>query len=74
MMAFNKNYQDTMPHLDSESEGPADRFKVFSFEYLVHNLIEFGGDQGETRVRQLAGWKLRSSENVLKALLKWHMD
>lgn len=44
MMAFNKNYQDNMPHLDSETEGPPDRFKVFTFEYLVRNLIEFGGD------------------------------
>jgi len=62
------------PYLESEGEGSPDRYKVFTFEYLIQNLIEFGGDQAETRIRQLAGWKLRSSENVLKALLKGHMD
>ena len=50
-MAFNRNYQDMHPHLESEGEGPPDRYKVFTFEYLIQNLIEFGGEQADTRIR-----------------------
>jgi hypothetical protein len=33
------------------TEGDASRYKVFTIEYLVKNLLALGGEHGESRVR-----------------------
>jgi hypothetical protein len=50
------------------------RYKIFTLDYLIKHLIDYSEDQGEARVRQMATWKLRTTENILKSLLKHHMD
>lgn len=50
------------------------RYKVFTFDYLIKHLLDYGEEQGEARVRQMAFWRLRTTENLLKSLLKHHMD
>lgn len=87
MYAYNRNYQELMPAPDDKASAdgaaqantsvaldPSIRYKVFTFDYLIKHLIDYGEDQGESRVRQIAHWKLRTTENILKSLLKHHMD
>jgi hypothetical protein len=30
---------------------PATKFKVFTFDYLIKHLLDYGEEQGESRVR-----------------------
>lgn len=43
-------------------------------DYVFKKLIDYGEDQAEARVRQVAQWKLKTSENMLRSLLKNGMD
>jgi|LauGreDrversion4_2_1035121.scaffolds.fasta_scaffold355206_1 hypothetical protein len=43
-------------------------------EFVIKQILDFGEDEGESRVRRIAHWKLKTTENVLKALLIHHMD
>lgn len=46
------------------------RFKVFTFDFVIKKVIDFAEDKAEQRVRKIANWKIQSTENILKALLK----
>jgi hypothetical protein len=52
----------------------SDRYKVFTLQNTIKKVIEYGDDKGERRVREIANWKLKSTENILLALLKNNMD
>ena len=43
-------------------------------EFVIKQILDFGEDEGESRVRRIAHWKLKTTENILKALLIHHMD
>ena len=58
----------------SENSDTPGRYKVFTIDYLIKRLLDYGEDQGESRVRQVAQWKLKTTENILFSLLKHHMD
>ena len=82
MFAYNKNYQDMQPpsedlaisaRKDAENIS-SQRFKVFTMNYLIRQTLDFGEDEGESRVRRIANWKLKTTENVLRSLLLHHMD
>jgi hypothetical protein len=47
---------------------------VFTLDYVFKKLIDYGEDQAEARVRQVAQWRLKTSENMLRSLLKNGMD
>lgn len=89
MFAYNKNYEELMSrrkflklleaaHADEDPEAVRAamqaRFKVFTFDYVIKKLIDYGEELGKQLVIKVARWDLRSSENLLKAMLKNNMD
>ena len=58
---------------NSEDGDPA-KYRVFTLDYIFKKLIDYGEDQAEARVRQVAQWKLKTTENMLRSLLKNGMD
>ena len=50
------------------------RFKVFTIEYVIKKLIDYGEEQARKIVVEVASWKLQTTENVIKALLINNMD
>lgn len=46
-----------------------ERYRVFTLDYIFRKVIDYGEDQAEARIRVIAKWKLRSSENILQSLL-----
>jgi hypothetical protein len=89
MFGFNKNYEELMSKrkfqkileaasADNDPEAimaaAGVRFKVFTFDYIIKKLIDYGEEMGVKLVETITTWKFRSSENILKALLKNNMD
>ena len=82
MFAYNKNYAEIIPGEENTSPEKDDfgiseipsKYKVFTMEYIIKQTLDFGEDEGESRVRRIAHWKLKTTENVLKSLLMHHMD
>lgn len=50
------------------------RFKVFTVDYVIKKIIDYGEERVNEIVDEVAGWRLKSTENILKALLKNNMD
>ncbi len=50
------------------------RFKVFTIDYIIKKIIDYGEERVNELVDEVAAWKLKSTENILKALLKNNMD
>jgi hypothetical protein len=50
------------------------RFKVFTLDYVIKKVLDYGEEKGLQLVEQVACWRLKSSENVLKAFLKNNLD
>ena len=50
------------------------RFKVFTFDYIIKKNIDYGEEMGKQLVEKVAEWKFKSSENILKSMLKNNMD
>jgi hypothetical protein len=46
-----------------------ERYRVFTFDYIFRKVIDYGEEQAEARIRVIAKWKIRSSENILQSLL-----
>lgn len=59
---------------NSGESGDGNRYRVFTLDYVFKKLIDYGEDQAEARCRQVSQWKLKTSENVLRSLLKNGMD
>ena len=85
MFAFNKNYEELMSKKKFqkllESDDPeaikaaaGARFKVFTFDYIIKKNIDYGEEMGKQLVEKVAEWKFKSSENILKSMLKNNMD
>jgi hypothetical protein len=47
---------------------------VFTIDYIIKKIIDYGEERVDELVDEVAGWRLKSSENVLKAFLKNNMD
>ncbi len=87
MFVYNKNYEELMSKrkfeklLASANQDGTDikqlanaRFKVFTIDYVIKKILDYGEEKGIELVQAVAKWKLKSSENILKALLKNNMD
>lgn len=89
MFVFNKNYEELMsrrkfikmkrymnePISDNPTpEEERERFKVFTLEFVIKKVIEFSEEKGDKRVREIAHWKIKSTENILRSLLKNNKD
>ncbi len=79
IFAYNKNYQDITKKVSAkEIESSADPdgrvYKTFTLDLVFKKLIDYGEDQAQARVRQVAGWKIKSTENILRSLLQNNMD
>lgn len=59
---------------NSDLNSEQDNVKVFTIDFVIKKLIDYGEDQAEARVRQVAHWKIRTTENFLRSLLKNGMD
>lgn len=68
------NYSGFEKNMMSDDGDSGIRYKVFTLDYIFKKLIDYGEDQAEARVRQVAHWKLKTSENMLRSLLKNGMD
>jgi len=53
---------------------PESRFKVFTIEYIVKKIIDYSEEKAVSRVRAVGQWKMKTTENVVRALLKNSMD
>lgn len=47
---------------------------MFTIDYIIKKIIDYGEERVDELVDEVAGWRLKSSENVLKAFLKNNMD
>jgi hypothetical protein len=81
VFAYNKNYAEivagedlTTPRKEGEISQEISHYKVFTMDFIIKQTLDFGEDEGESRVRRIAHWKLKTTENVLKSLLIHHMD
>mmetsp|Transcript_43453 Transcript_43453/g.41916 ORF Transcript_43453/g.41916 Transcript_43453/m.41916 type:complete len:227 (-) Transcript_43453:2526-3206(-) len=84
MFAFNKNYEEIPMYsiqkpIINMSEGngtesEAGQFRVYTFEYIFKKIVEFTEENSNKFIKQIANWKLKSSENILKALLTSNQD
>jgi hypothetical protein len=50
------------------------RFKVFTVDYVIKKIIDYGEEKVNELVDEVAAWNLKTTENVIKALLKNNMD
>lgn len=50
------------------------RFKVFTLDYVIKKIIDYGEELGKDLVKGVAAWRLRTTENILKSMLKNNMD
>lgn len=89
MFVYNKNYEELMSkrkflkllemaQADNDPEAvkqaESARFRVFTIDYIIKKVIDYGEEMGKELVEQIAQWKLKSTENILKAMLKNNMD
>ena len=87
MFAYNRNYEELQapppPSDDNMSKDASEfiegdtlsnRYKVFPVDYLIKRLLDYGEEQGQSRVRQVAKWGITTTENILRALLKHQCD
>jgi hypothetical protein len=89
MFAFNRNYEELMSKRkvikllevakqendpDAIKQAESARFKVFTIDYIIKKIIDYGEEMGKALVEEVALWRLKSTENVLKAMLKNNMD
>jgi hypothetical protein len=80
MFALNKNYQElssespktrkqsNMSLVNTDSENGS-MYKVYTLDYIFKKIIEYSEDNSGKLIKQIAHWKLRSSENILRSLL-----
>jgi hypothetical protein len=79
VFAYNKNFEevdgdeyddDEDEDLHSlENEEDQRKFITFTFDFLFKKILEYCEDQSTNRIRAVANWKIKSNENILKALL-----
>ena len=50
-------------------DGGPKTYKVFTMEYIIKKLLDYGEDSAKARIHQISQWKLKSTENVLKSFL-----
>lgn len=50
------------------------RFRVFTFDYVFKKIIDYADLAAEQRIRRIVNWKIPSTENILKSLLKNNQD
>lgn len=50
------------------------QYRTFTLDFVFKKLLEFGEDQALNRIRTIANWKFKTTENVLKSLLKNGVD
>ena len=78
--AFNKNYELVPGNAESEDEGnessdnkdkssTKEKYKVFTFKYLIEKIMAYCEDEVTQKVKEVAKWKLNSTENFLESML-----
>lgn len=46
------------------------RYRVFTFDYVFKKIIDYSDNNAEYRLRKVVNWKIPSTENIIKSLLK----
>ena len=89
MFLFNKNYQTIFPKkldafelallgskkeeaLKEQAKGPT--FRVFTKDFVMKKIIDFCPFKSEEMIREIASWKLNSTENVMRSILNNSCD
>lgn len=83
--AFQKNYTRIEKVNSKLNEDSADedemsgieireKYKTYTFDYLIKMVLENCFDDNEPRIRAICDWRLKSSENFLKAMLVNRQD
>ena len=47
---------------------------VFTFDFLIEKILKYCDEFAEQRIRLVAAWKLKSTENFLESLLRNQQD
>lgn len=68
--AFNKNYEicEENNSDDDEDDQKSDAkitYNCFTYQYLIDKIIQFCDEEANQRVKEVAKWKLQSTENFL---------
>lgn len=83
LFAYNKNYQEIAlakglnVFSDKNSLDGSDsavHYKTFTFDFMFKKFLDFGEDMAVSRIKIMANWRLKTTENMLMALLKNGMD
>ena len=70
MMTEKKFRQLVDYSLNSSELAPSSRFKVFTFDFMLKRIVDFSEEHTIARVKRIAQWKIKSTENIIKSLLK----
>ena len=89
VFAFNQNYQfigeleessdDDDSHAPSQ-ECPAEmrknveNYRTFTYDWLIKKIMEYCEEETPQRIKQVANWRLRSTENFLQSMLTNRQD
>lgn len=83
VFAYNKNYQYILSNGDDSSDDDDDDLNdgedqckpmAFTYNYLIRKIIEKTEDEAPQVIKEVANWKLQSSENFLLAMLANQQD
>lgn len=82
--AFNQNYEYVGEQKEEKSSGDessenkeameeeedeSSHYKVFTYDYLIKQILENCEDEAAQRIKQVADWRLKSTESFLKSML-----
>ena len=84
MFAYYKNYEEKpksfivspniSPKKTTNEDDTRSNMNVFTYDYVIEKLSEYSEEGADLLVSQMAQWKLKTTENVLKAHLKHFYD
>ena len=75
-----KDSDDSSSEKDGESEEVDEqgnemrKYKTFTYDYLIKQILENCEDEANQRIKQVADWKLQSTENFLMSMLVNRQD
>ena len=50
---------------DLDEEDIEAKYNTFTFDFLFKKILEYCEDQSTIRIKAVANWKIKSSENIL---------
>jgi hypothetical protein len=67
---FNNNLEKKTTHGGEMTDSENSNYRTYTIDYVIKKLNEFGEENAKELIRAVANWKIRTTEKVLKSLLK----